>query len=84
MNKIDILLIIWFLTGIIYGIKIHLPMFIDLNKIDNNDKFYYITVTDILFLIPLTIIHGVLGFVSMLIYYLIQIQDKKIKIKLKK
>ena len=84
MNKIDILLIIiWFTIGIIYGIKIHLPMFIDLNKINNNDEFDYITVTDILFLIPLTIIYGVLGFVSMLIYYLIQIQDKRIKIKRK-
>lgn len=84
MSEIDIvLIIIWFTIGVIYGIKIHLPMFIALNKIDNHNEFDYVTVIDVLFLMPLIIIQGALGFVSMLIYYLIQIQDIKIKIKRK-
>ena len=87
MNKdiITILIIaLWFIIGFIYGFKIHFPMFVDLHRIDDEQKFDYITVLDTLFLISLSMLHSITGILSMIMFYLMQIQDKKIVIKTSK
>ena len=76
MAKI-IFLIIWFVIGAIYGVKIHAPALIKFNRIDADVDYDYLTIDDILFLILLAICHSALGLLSMLMYYLEKNQDKK-------
>lgn len=83
MIKTTIFLILWFLIGFIFGLKINVPMMFDLNRIDDeNSEYDYLTFDNILFLIPLLILHSALGAVSLFMYLIMQIdKDKKIIIK---
>ena len=82
---ITILIIaLWLIIGFIYGFKIYFPMFVDFHRIDDEQEFDYITVLDALFLILLSMLHSITGILSMIMFYLMQIQDKKIVIKTSK
>lgn len=80
MTNIIIFLISWLLIGFIFGLKINTQMMFELNRIDGeNSEYDYLTFDDILFLIPLLMLHSVLGIVSLLIWLAMQIDgDKKI------
>ena len=83
MIKITIFIISWLLIGFIFGLKINVPIMFELNRIDNeNSEYDYLTFEDILFLIPLLILHSVLGILSLFIWLAMQIDnDEKIIVR---
>lgn len=83
-TNINIFLILWFFIGFIFGLKITIPMMFDFNRIDDeNSEYDYLTFDNILFLIPLSMLHSALGFISLFMYLIMQI-DKNKKIIIKK
>ena len=82
-TNIIIFTILWLLIGFIFGLKINVAIMFELNRIsDENSEYDYLTFEDILFLIPLLMLHSVLGIVSLFIWLAMQIDnDKKIIVR---
>lgn len=82
-TNIIIFMSLWLLIGFIFGLKINVQMMFELNRIgDENSEYDYLTFEDILFLIPLLMLHSVLGIVSFFIWLAMQIDnDEKIIIR---
>jgi hypothetical protein len=78
---ITIFLIIWFIIGAIYGVKIHAPALIEFNRINPDVDYDYLTIDDILCLILLAMCYGTLGLFSSFLYYSIKYNDKKFIIR---
>lgn len=75
-TNIIIFTILWLLIGFVFGLKINVPMMFELNRIsDENSEYDYLTFEDILFLIPLLMLHSVLGIASLFIWLAMQIDD---------
>jgi len=82
-TNIIIFTILWLLIGFIFGLKINVPMMFELNRIsDENSEYDYLTFEDILFLIPLLMLHSALGIVSLFIWLAMQIDnDEKVIVR---
>lgn len=82
-TNVIIFIILWLLVGFIFGLKTNVPRMFELNRIgDENSEYDYLTFEDILFLIPLLMLHSALGIVSLFMWLAMQIDnDEKIIVR---